>query len=365
MLGNREHNGKGSIKARFAHLKNFYHPTTNELIDRGLLLWFPKPNSFTGEDCCEFQVHGGPAIVSAMYSALNTIESVRPANPGEFTKRAFWSNKLDLTEVEGLADLIHAETEMQRKQALLQANGSLSKLYSHWRSKILKLIAHVEAYIDFGEDEDIEPDTLVKVHQTVHELITEIKDFLKDARQGQMRQYGVKLVILGEPNVGKSSFMNHICREPISIVANVAGTTRDLIEKPFNIAGYPVLIADTAGLRTHSKDPIESEGILRATNYARSADFVILMIDATKLHASGYDLNQYKQEYLKQIGLDGKDVILEKKMILIVNKIDLLKNEGKSVNLTNNSNELVWISCKDEVGIREAMEAIEQHLVEL
>lgn len=364
-----EHSKQGGcIKPRFAHLRNFYHPSTNELIDRGLLLWFPGPNSFTGEDCCEFQVHGGPAIVSAVYSALNTLKSVRPANPGEFTKRAFWSNKLDLTEVEGLAELIHAETEVQRKQALLQANGALSKLYNQWRSKILKLIAHVEAYIDFAEDEDIEPDTLIRVHRAVHELIREIEIFLKDARQGQMRQYGVKLVILGEPNVGKSSFMNHICREPISIVANVAGTTRDIIEKPFNIAGYPVLIADTAGLRSHTNDPIESEGMSRATNYAKTADFVILMIDAQKLQAYQNDINRYKRDYLKEIGLNESDPILEKKTILVVNKIDLMEKDGKldKMDATNgSSDEIVWISCKEDTGISKAMEIIEKNLTEL
>lgn len=349
------------IRPRYAHLRNFYHPRTNEVIDRGLLLWFPAPKSFTGEDCCEFQVHGGPAVVSAMYDALNTLESVRPANPGEFTKRAFWSSKLDLTEVEGLADLIHAETEVQRKQALLQASGSLSKLYAQWRAKIVRAIAHVEAYIDFAEDENIEPDTLVKTHGELRALINDMQDFVKDARRGQMRQYGVKMVILGEPNVGKSSFMNHICREPISIVANIAGTTRDIIEKSFNIAGYPVLIADTAGLRSHTNDSIELEGMSRATNYAKSADLVILMIDALKLRASDFDIDRCKGEYIKEIGLEKEHYILDKKTILIVNKIDLLEMDDVTSE-KGSTEDLVWISCKKESGIGQAMQIIEKHL---
>lgn len=229
-----------TIRPRFATLRRLTHPNSRELIDRGLVLWFPTPNSFTGEDCVEFHVHGSVAVVAAISDALNGIDGIRPAQPGEFTRRAFWSNKLDLTEVEGLADLIHAETEIQRKQALLQVNGVLSKLYNDWRRRILSSVAHLEAYIDFGEDENIEADTIERVQREVTELINDIQRFLRDGRRGEMRRHGVKTVILGEPNVGKSSFMNHICRKPISIVASIAGTTRDIIETSFNIGGYPV-----------------------------------------------------------------------------------------------------------------------------
>lgn len=241
VVTNAEHSTvHGAIRPRFATLRKFSYPNSQEIIDRGLVLWFPMPNSFTGEDCCEFHVHGSIAVVAAMSDALNGIEGIRPALAGEFTRRAFWSNKLDLTEVEGLADLIHAETEIQRKQALLQANGTLSKLYNDWRRRILRSVAHLEAYIDFGEDENIEADTLARVKSDVGELISDIQGFLCDGRRGEMRRHGVKTVILGEPNVGKSSFMNHICRKPISIVASVAGTTRDIVETSFNIGGYPV-----------------------------------------------------------------------------------------------------------------------------
>lgn len=237
---NAQNTVRSTIRPRFATLRRLIHPKSQELIDRGLVLWFPTPNSFTGEDCVEFHVHGSVAVVAAISDALNRIDGIRPAQPGEFTRRAFWSNKLDLTEVEGLADLIHAETEIQRKQALLQANGTLSKLYNDWRRRILNSVAHLEAYIDFGEDENIEADTIDRVQGEVTELINDIQRFLRDGRRGEMRRHGVKTVILGEPNVGKSSFMNHICRKPISIVASIAGTTRDVIETSCNIGGYPV-----------------------------------------------------------------------------------------------------------------------------
>lgn len=239
-VSNTQHTVHKAISPRYATLRRLNHPTSREVIDRGLVLWFPMPNSFTGEDCCEFHVHGSVAVVAAMSDALNGIEGIRPAQPGEFTRRAFWSNKLDLTEVEGLADLIHAETEIQRKQSLLQASGILSKLYNGWRQRILHSVAHLEAYIDFSEDENIEADTIERVKQDVGQLICDIRRYLSDGRRGEMRRHGVKTVILGEPNVGKSSFMNHICRKPISIVASVAGTTRDIIETSFNIGGYPV-----------------------------------------------------------------------------------------------------------------------------
>lgn len=243
-IRNVQQPARSAIHPRFATLRRFHHPNNQELIDRGLVLWFPMPSSFTGEDCCEFHVHGSLAVIAALSDALNGIDGIRPAQPGEFTRRAFWSNKLDLTEVEGLADLIHAETEIQRKQALLQANGTLSKIYNDWRQRLLRSVAHLEAYIDFSEDENIEADTIERVQKDVVKLMCDIHRFLYDGRRGEMRRHGVKTVILGEPNVGKSSFMNHICRKPISIVASVAGTTRDIVETSFNVGGYPVRVYD-------------------------------------------------------------------------------------------------------------------------
>lgn len=356
------------IRPRYASLRKIYHPASKDLIDRGLVLWFPQPHSFTGEDCCEFHVHGGTAVVSALCDALNTVNGLRPALPGEFTKRAFWSNKLDLTEVEGLADLINAETEIQRKQALLQASGNLSKVYNNWRQRILRVIAHLEAYIDFAEDENIEPDTMIQVQREVHELIIDIDRFLKDGRRGEMRRHGVRTVILGEPNVGKSSFMNIICQKPISIVANVAGTTRDVIETSFNIGGYPVVIADTAGLRSNVDDPIENEGINRATECARLADLIVLIVDAQSLRLHKGNFEEYKKSYLLRLGIAADNVIFSKKMLVLINKVDLITDSNKWILTAQRAlheDDLIFISCTEEIGVTRAVQKIESLLKQL
>lgn len=345
------------LRPRYATLRKIWHPKTNDLIDKGLVLWFPAPHSFTGEDCCEFQVHGGTAVITAICDALNSIEGCRPALAGEFAKRAFRSNKLDLIEIEGLADLIHAETDIQRKQALLQADGSLSKVYNEWRETLLRSVACFEAYIDFAEDENIEPETIDKVRNDVDQLINDMNCFLNDSRKGEMRRNGVKTAILGEPNVGKSSFMNHICQKPISIVASVEGTTRDIIETSFNIAGFPVVIADTAGLRNHTTDPIEKEGIQRAIKYASEADLIILLVEVKQFLASNSSFDDFKRAHLKQMGITEEDSILEKNIIVIANKCDLvdkLPSEAKE--------DIVFISCTENKGIDSALNKIEQTL---
>lgn len=347
---------KGTMIPRYASLKNIWHPKTNDMIDRGLVLWFPGPNSFTGEDCCEFQVHGGVAVVSAICDALNSIDGIRPALAGEFTRRAFRANKMDLTEIEGLADLLHAETEIQRKQALLQMNGALTNVYNKWRNQILCAVACLEAYIDFAEDENIEPETMIDVHKTVQKLIENFEKFLNDSRKGEMRKNGIKIVILGAPNVGKSSFMNYICQRPISIVANVEGTTRDIVESSFNIAGFPVIIADTAGLRNHITNPIEKEGIRRARNYAANADLIILIVEANRLSQSNLDYDTFKRNYLSKIGFSNvdDDSILDKEMIIIANKSDLIEDSHLI-----DRNDMVFISCTENKGIDQALEKIE------
>lgn len=351
-----------NFKPRYATLRKFHHPQTKHLIDEGLVLWFPAPNSFTGEDCCEFHVHGGPAVVSAINDAINSVDGVRPSLPGEFTKRAFWAGKMDLSQVEGLADLIHAETEVQRKQALLQAQGTISQLYNDWRHRLLRIIAHLEAYIDFSEDENIEVDVLDRIRAETSSIIADVQGFVRDARKGEMRRYGIRTVILGEPNVGKSSFMNHICRKPISIVANVPGTTRDVIESSFNIGGYPILLADTAGLRRHTDDPIETEGIARAVECARTADLIILIMDAMKLAACQFDIAAHRTEYLSSLGLLEDEDIARKPHLLIVNKIDLLP--GGSQGLLDDHS-IAYISCKDAVGLDDALAKLEGILKEL
>ncbi|XP_031640996.1 uncharacterized protein LOC116352488 [Contarinia nasturtii] len=349
-----------NLKPRYASLRKLWHPKTNDLIDKGLVLFFPAPHSFTGEDCCEFQVHGSPAVVSAICDALNSIDGFRPALAGEFAKRAFRNEKLDLIEIEGLADLIHAETDIQRKQALLQADGALSSVYAEWRQTLLRAVACFEAYIDFAEDDDIEPETINQVQSDVDKLINEIERFLNDSRKGEMRRNGVKTAILGEPNVGKSSFMNHICQKPISIVASIEGTTRDIVESSFNIAGFPVVIADTAGLRHHTHDPIEKEGIQRAKQYAAEADLIILIVDVNKLLASDMSLHEFKRKHLNKMGITEDNEIMQKEIIVIANKCDLVDKTP-----VMQDNDIVFVSCTENHGIDGALKKIEETLRQL
>lgn len=241
-------------------------------------------------------------------------------------------------------------------------------MYNNWRERLIKIIAHIEAYIDFAEDQNIEDDTLSAIQASLAKIIEDIEQFLNDGNRGQMRRDGVKTVILGEPNVGKSSFMNHICRKPISIVANVPGTTRDIIESSFNIGGYPVLLADTAGLRCHTDDPIEKEGILRATNYAKNVDLLILMMDAMALRSHQFNIEEYKKIYFKQLGIDADDWITEKSCLIIVNKIDLLRREEIEVfrrQLNQEKISIRLVSCKNNIGIDEATKEIQNNLVSL
>lgn len=253
-------------------------------------------------------------------------------------------------------------------QALLQAQGAISKLYNNWRERLIKIIAYVETYIDFHEDQNIEDDLLANIECETRAIIVDIENYLKDKRKGEMRRVGIKTVIIGEPNVGKSSFMNQICRKPISIVANVPGTTRDVIESSFNIAGYPILLADTAGLRTHTNDPIESEGISRAVDHARNADLIILIMDANKLTAHGYDVKAYQTDYMKALGLEGHAEIGEKPCLTIINKIDLLTtrlDDSETVKYLKEGETVAFISCKEAIGLTEALTKLENILKNL
>ncbi|XP_071492777.1 tRNA modification GTPase GTPBP3, mitochondrial-like [Diadema antillarum] len=273
------------VAARQAVLSPIYDPFSQELIDNGLILWFPAPNSFTGEDVCELQVHGGPAVIAALYSALGRLDGFSLAEPGQFSKRAFYNGKLDLTEVEGLGDLIHAETEAQRRQAVRQMSGDLSKLYHRWRKTLLKVVAHVEAYIDFSEDENIEEGVLEEAKQQVSELLAEVKGHLADNRKGERLRSGVHVTIAGRPNAGKSTLLNALCQRPAAIVSPIAGTTRDVLESTLNIGGYPVIISDTAGIRD-TRDEVEMEGVRRARERTSMADIVVFMVDATTINIS-------------------------------------------------------------------------------
>ncbi|XP_075467217.1 5-taurinomethyluridine-[tRNA] synthase subunit GTPB3, mitochondrial isoform X1 [Ascaphus truei] len=248
---------------RRATLTGLRSPKSGELLDRGLVIWFSGPRSFTGEDCCEYYVHGGPAVVSGVLEALGDVPTLRPAEPGEFTKRAFQNGKLDLTEVEGLGDLIHAETEVQRRQALRQMSGELGQLYQQWSNRLVTALAHVEAYIDFSEDDNVEEGVLTQVDSAVRALCGELEEHLRDCRRGERLRDGIHVVIAGATNAGKSSLLNTMCQKPAAIVSPIAGTTRDVVETALNIGGYPVILSDTAGLRD-SEDAIEQEGMRRA-----------------------------------------------------------------------------------------------------
>jgi tRNA modification GTPase len=250
-----------------------------EVIDNALVLWFPGPHSETGEDTAEFQLHGGRAVVAAVLTALSHVSGLRPAEPGEFTRRAFLNGKLDLTRVEGLADLIGAETEAQRRQALRQLTGLLGDHAERWRAQLIEALALVEALIDFP-DEEVSEDVVAPALAMAAQLEREIHSLLADRRRGERLRDGLTVAIAGPVNVGKSSVMNRLARRPAAIVSPFAGTTRDIIEVHLDLAGYPVTVIDMAGLR-ESNDPVEQEGVRRARDRAAEADLILWIMDAT------------------------------------------------------------------------------------
>ena len=262
---------------RRAAPRRFRQPDTGEPIDRGLALWFPGPASATGEDVAEFHVHGGPAVVAALADALAATPGLRPAEPGEFTRRAFEAGRLDLTEAEGIADLVAAETEAQRRQALTQMEGGLHRLYDGWRARLMETMAHAEAAIDFS-DQDLGDDPLAAAGPRLAALEAEIAAHLDDARRGERLRSGFTIAIVGAPNAGKSSLLNRLSGREAAIVSARAGTTRDVVEVRLDLAGWPLTLADTAGLR-ESRDEIESEGVRRALDRAASADLTLVVFD--------------------------------------------------------------------------------------
>jgi tRNA modification GTPase len=264
---------------RQASLVSLVDPTSGEEIDRGLVLWFKTPASFTGEDVAEFHVHGGAAVVSALLTALGRLPGCRLAEPGEFTRRAFENGKLDLTAAEGVADLIEADTAAQRRQALRQMGGIFARLTEDWAKRLVRALAHLEAAIDFP-DEDLPPDMLVSVRTETVTLAAEIRGHLADGRRGEILRDGLSIAIIGPPNSGKSSLLNALVGREAAIVSAIAGTTRDIIEVHLELNGYPVLLADTAGIR-ESTDQIEVEGVRRARARAESADMCLILLDAS------------------------------------------------------------------------------------
>ncbi|MGF1620787.1 MAG: tRNA uridine-5-carboxymethylaminomethyl(34) synthesis GTPase MnmE [Rhodomicrobiaceae bacterium] len=267
-------------RPRFVSLKAIRDPASGEIIDRSLIIWFPGPKSFTGEDMAELHIHGGRAVTEAVFTALAAFEGLRPAEPGEFARRAFANGKLDLTEAEGLADLIDAETEAQRRQAMRQSAGALRALYDGWRSRLIEALASIEAELDFSDEGDV-PDEVANASRSIVDgLRDEITGHLADKRGGEILRDGLRVVIAGPPNAGKSSLMNALAQRDVAIVSAEAGTTRDVIEVRLDLDGYPVVLMDTAGIHEATGE-VEQEGIRRALERAKEADLVLWLGDAT------------------------------------------------------------------------------------
>jgi tRNA modification GTPase len=283
-----------------------HDPHSGDALDDGLILWFPAPASFTGEDVLELQVHGGRAVVAALLDALSAIAGLRPAEPGEFTRRAFLHGRLDLTAVEGLADLIDAETRAQARQALRQLDGALGRLYDGWRQTLLGGLARLEAEIDFAPEEEVPDQLLEVVRPDVRHLSAEIAAHLADDYRGERLRAGLTIAVVGPPNAGKSSLVNRLAQRDVAIVTATPGTTRDVLEVHLDLAGYPVTLLDTAGLR-EATDLIEAEGVRRARARAGQADLRLIMFDG----ATWPDL--------EPAALD----LVDEAAVIVVNKSDL------------------------------------------
>lgn len=277
-------------KPRYASLRKLYDPVSGDILDQALVLYMPGPRSFTGEDVVELHTHGSRAVIQGVFNALasldkpNNNQGLRPADRGEFTRRAFDHGRMDLTEVEGLSDLLEAETATQRKQALNQMEGYLSVTFEKWRGVLVKCLAHTEAVIDFGDDdreEDVDDDALYQLLPSVKSLRDEIEYHLKDNRRGEIVREGLRIALVGPPNAGKSSLMNALARRPAAIVSPIAGTTRDIVEVRMDLADVSCIVSDTAGLRKETDDPIEQEGIKRAQAAFARAHLKVFVGDIT------------------------------------------------------------------------------------
>ncbi len=332
--------GKGPPRPRIATLRKINKINTSELIDEGLILWFPGPESYTGEDMAEIQVHGSKAVVDALHSSLSDVEKCRLAEPGEFTKLAFQNGKINLLKAESIADLISSETEIQRQQAIKIMNGKSSDQFNFLREKLLKILSYIEAKIDFPE-EDLPYNILNEIKNSSAEVINKIKKILNDQKVGERIRDGFKIAILGPTNAGKSSLMNYLSNRDVAIVSEIAGTTRDVIETHLNIDGYPVIISDTAGIR-ESKDEIEKKGIKLSLNRAEEADLKLIVVDAKSLDFT---------EVLKGL--------LDENAILVINKSDLLEKDiDPEIKKTN----YVLISIKENKNIEELILKIKNNL---
>jgi tRNA modification GTPase len=316
-------------KSRVATLRKFNKINTSELIDEGIVLWFPGPESYTGEDMAEFHIHGSKAVIEALHSSISGIDNCRLAEPGEFTKLAFQNGKINLLKAESIADLISAETEIQRQQAIKIMNGKSAEKFNELREKLLKILSHVEAKIDFPDD-DLPEDIFKNIKKSSSEVFLDIKKILEDQRVGERIREGFKIAIIGPTNAGKSSLINHLSNRDVAIVSEIAGTTRDVIETHLSIDGYPVVVSDTAGIR-ESKNEIEKKGIKLALNKAEDADLKLIVIDAKNPDFKGI---------LREL--------IDENAILVVNKSDLL---SKNLNSEILNLDHVLISVKKNLNL--------------
>ena len=325
---------------RIATLKKIYKISTNELIDEGIIIWFPGPESYTGEDMAEFHVHGSRAVVDAIHHSISKVEGCKLAEPGEFTKLAFQNNKINLLKAESIGDLIAAETEIQRQQAIKIMSGKSSQKFNSWREGLLKILSNIEAKIDFP-DEDLPEDILKNIKKISEKIKNEIQKTLDDQKVGERIREGFKIAIVGPTNAGKSSLLNYLSRREVAIVSEIAGTTRDVIETHLNMDGLPVVVSDTAGI-SDSKDEIEKKGIRLALKRAEDADLNIVVIEPKSAYFTGF---------LKNLITD--------KSILAINKSDLgidnMIYEFKKYNP-------IYISLKKEKNLDKLISAIKEKL---
>ncbi len=318
-------------------------------LDRGLVLWFPGPSSFTGEDMAELQLHGSRAVIRAVLDALIARPGIRLAEPGEFARRAFENGKLDLTEVEGLADLVNAETEAQRRQALAQSEGSLRNLYEGWRAELLQAQALMEAGLDFADEGDVAIDVSAKAGALVEPLRASIARHLADHRGERLRD-GFRIVIAGPPNAGKSSLLNALAKRDVAIVSEEAGTTRDVIEVHLDLGGVPVILVDTAGIR-EAQGKIEAEGIERALARVEDADLVLWLVDATApVWTAPPDIDARRCAAMSGVGTQ----------ICIVNKIDAARVQG-----SRGGSERIEISAKTGEGLDRLIAVLQARAADL
>lgn len=335
----------GGLKPRQAAVRLLREPETGEAIDEALVLWFPSPGSYTGEDCLELHVHGSPTVVETVFACLQK-QGLRLAEPGEFTRRAFENGKLDLAQAEGVGDLIDAETEAQRRQALSQVRGALGALQRSWRERLVEALSVLESAVDFP-DEEIPADVAAQARPILAELVGELELALLDVQRGERIRQGFRIALTGAPNAGKSTALNALLRREAAIVTDRPGTTRDVIEAPLTLGAYRVLVADTAGLRV-TDDVIEEEGVRRALAWAQSADLRLWFVDRSAAQVA------------------GEDVVCEGDL-LVLTKADIEPGEARAVALSHaeaGGLELLELDMRTPEGQETLRQALEKKVVD-